>query len=91
MSIANRAKKIGAIIGVITIFPQSAIGQIADLVIKISAPTPKVEVDSGYRSIQPMGSLFEQSMLLFLDAVVLRLMEKKGKDDTMFEKHANLE
>jgi len=91
VSIANKAKKIGANIGIITISPQSTIGQIADLVIEISAPTPKVEVDRGYKSIQPKGSLFEQSLLLLLDAVVLRLMEKRGNGDTMFEKHANLE
>ena len=39
-----------------------------------------------------MGSLFEQSLLLFLDSVILRLMELQGNDsDTMFTRHANLE
>jgi 6-phospho-3-hexuloisomerase len=42
--------------------------------------------------VQPMGSLFEQSLLIFFDIIVMRLMEKKGLDSkTMFERHANLE
>jgi 6-phospho-3-hexuloisomerase len=50
------------------------------ILIKIPAPTPKVEVETGFKSIQPMGSLFEQSLLLFLDAVILQLMDKHGKN-----------
>jgi 6-phospho-3-hexuloisomerase len=39
-----------------------------------------------------MGSLFEQSLLLVLDAVVLKLMQKQGTDAAaMFSRHANLE
>ncbi len=89
---ANKAGKIGAGLALVTIFPDSSMGRLADVVVKIPAPTPKVEADSGFKSIQPMGSLFEQSLLLFLDTVILRLMERQGKDsDTMFTKHANLE
>jgi 6-phospho-3-hexuloisomerase len=39
-----------------------------------------------------MASLFEQSMLLFYDALVLKLMELKGQNSAnMYGKHANLE
>jgi 6-phospho-3-hexuloisomerase len=39
-----------------------------------------------------MGSLFEQSLLIFLDLIVMRLMEKRAIDSSaMFDKHANLE
>lgn len=92
VSMANKAKKIGASLALVTIFPESSIGQIADVAVKVPAPTPKVEAGSGFKSIQPMGSLFEQSLLLFLDIIILRLMEKQGNDsNTMFTKHANLE
>ena len=51
----------------------------------------KAEGTSG-KSIQPMGSLFEQSLLLFYDAVILRFMNKKGlNSDKMYGRHANLE
>jgi len=39
-----------------------------------------------------MGLLFEQTLLLLLDAVILRYMEKMGLDSQkMYGKHANLE
>lgn len=89
---SRKAKLIGAQIATVTIRPEGSVGQIANIVIKIPAPTPKAKVDGELKSIQPMGSLFEQSLLLYLDAVILRLMEKQGNDsDTMFTRHANLE
>jgi 6-phospho-3-hexuloisomerase len=92
VAMAAKAKKIGATVALVTIRPESSIGRIADVVVGIPAPTPKAEVSASFKSIQPMGSLFEQSLLLFLDAVVLRLMEKRGhSSDTMFTRHANLE
>jgi 6-phospho-3-hexuloisomerase len=92
VSMAGKAKKIGAKLALVTIFPDSTIGKLADVAVKIPAPTPKVAADSGFKSIQPMGSLFEQSLLLFLDSLIMRLMEKRGNDsDTMFTRHANLE
>jgi 6-phospho-3-hexuloisomerase len=43
-------------------------------------------------SVQPMGSLFEQGLLLLLDLVVLLLMERKQiGPEAMFARHANLE
>ncbi|MFP3040931.1 6-phospho-3-hexuloisomerase [Treponema primitia] len=92
VSMAQKAKKIGSTIALVSIFAESTIGKLADVIVKIPAPTPKINTDTGFKSIQPMGSLFEQSLLLTLDAVILRLMEKRGGDsDTMFSRHANLE
>lgn len=91
ISMAEKAKSIGAATVVITINPTSTLGQMADIVIEIPAQTKSGE-NSRAQSIQPMGSLFEQSLLLFFDAVILRFMEKKGLDtQTMYGKHANLE
>jgi 6-phospho-3-hexuloisomerase len=88
---AEKAKSLHASIAVVTIFPESTIGQLADVAIKLPAQ-PKTGSGSGYQSMQPMGALFEQSLLLFYDAVILRLMEKQGlSSDTMFSRHANLE
>ena len=89
---SEKAKKIGAKVATVTIRPEGSIGKIADVVVKIPAPTPKAEADASFKSIQPMGSLFEQSLFLYLDAVIMRLMEKMVNDsDTMFTRHANLE
>ncbi|GAB3066570.1 6-phospho-3-hexuloisomerase [Salinicoccus sesuvii] len=90
VSMAKKAKKIGATIVAVTINPDSTIGEMADVVVEIPAQA-KSDGDSG-KSIQPMGSLFEQSLLLFYDALILGLMDKKGlKSDGMYGRHANLE
>jgi len=92
VAIALKAKKIKGIIALITISPQSSIGLIADLSIKVKAVSPKVNSTSQYCSIQPGASLFEISLLILLESVVLRLMEKSGKDsDAMITRHANIE
>ena len=88
---AKKAKDAGAHLALVSIYPQSTIGQLADVVVQIRAPTPKA-AESGFISIQPMGSLFEQSLFLLLDSVVLLLMDKKDDNSAdMFTKHANLE
>ncbi|WCK52487.1 6-phospho-3-hexuloisomerase [Aneurinibacillus sp. Ricciae_BoGa-3] len=88
---AQKAKNLGGIVAVVTIFPESTIGAIADIAIKLPG-SPKDQSASDYKTIQPMGALFEQTLLLFYDAVILRLMEKKGMNsETMFGRHANLE
>lgn len=89
---SEKARKIGAKLATVTIRSEGSVGRLADIVVKIPAPTPKADVGNAFKSIQPMGSLFEQSLLLYLDAVILRLMEKQGNDSgTMFTRHANLE
>ena len=92
IAMAQKAKKIGSKLSTVTIRPESPIGVLADIAVAIPAPTPKADVDTRFRSIQPMGSLFEQSLLLYFDAIILRLMERQGNNsDTMFTRHANLE
>ncbi len=89
---ANKAEAIGATICLVTIDENSPIGKLADVILTLPAPSPKVNKDLGFRSVQPMGSLFEQSLLLTLDAIILLLMEKTGKTpESMFNRHANLE
>lgn len=92
VSMTSKAQQIGAKIVAVTVLPKSTIGLMSDLAIKIPAPTPKAEFDKNIASVQPMGSLFEQSCLIFFDAVILRLMERKHNDSgNMFRRHANLE
>jgi 6-phospho-3-hexuloisomerase len=91
VAIAEKAKNIGGTIAAVTISPDSTIGRLADIVINLPGAT-KEQSDGDYQTIQPMGSLFEQTMLLFYDALILRFMEKKGLDSQkMYGKHANLE
>jgi 6-phospho-3-hexuloisomerase len=77
VAMAEKAKNIGGTIAAITIFPESTIGKLADITIQVPAQAKSKE-DVGNKSIQPMGSLFEQSLLLIYDSVILRFMERKG-------------
>jgi 6-phospho-3-hexuloisomerase len=88
---ARKAKELGVTIALITIFPQSSIAGMAQSVVQIAAPTSKAV--SGYASIQPGGSCFEQSMLMLLDAIVIRLTEELKVDANagIGLRHANIE
>lgn len=93
VSMAKKAKVRGMTVSLITTNPKSTIAKLADAVAVIPAPTPKAKGKvKTAPSSQPMGNLFEQSMFLVLDCVVMLLMEKNRlTSDMMFARHANLE
>jgi 6-phospho-3-hexuloisomerase len=92
LAIAESAIEHGAKVGVITIFPESPLARLAEWHVVIPAPTPKGARETSETSIQPMGSLFEQTLLVTLDVMVVMLMEKLGRtSEQMFKLHANLE
>lgn len=91
---AKKAKVIGADLAFITIVPDSTIGKLADLTIPIDASSTKVADAPQKKSIQLGGSLFELSVLLLLEAVVMGVAEKLQLDDPnalLMKNHANLE
>ncbi|MBU5671549.1 6-phospho-3-hexuloisomerase [Paenibacillus brevis] len=90
---ARKAVRIGARVGLITIKPESTIGQLAEAIVQVPASAKEDTAASGAAiTIQPMGSLFEQGLLLCLDALVLTLMDMEGITGAdMFGRHANLE
>ncbi|GLO67477.1 6-phospho-3-hexuloisomerase [Oceanobacillus kimchii] len=91
VSIAEKAKNFRGTVAVVTTAPESTIGKLADIVVHLPGAT-KNHTENNYQTIQPMGSLFEQTMMLFYDALILKFMNKKGLDSqTMYDKHANLE
>jgi len=93
LTMAQRAKQIGAKLLLFTIDPNSPIGQLADHIVEIPASSPKVISNSAKGdSIQPMGSLFEQSLFILLDCLILLLMKRENQTSAqMFSRHANLE
>jgi len=88
--VSEKAKKAGAKLAVITIHAQSTLAQKADRLLVIPGSTDKVP--SEFRSIQPAGSSFEQSLLLVLEGMVMCIAkEKKFDSSNGFSRHANLE
>lgn len=91
ISMAEKAQRAGASVLLVTIHPGSSIGRLADEIAALPAAAKEAAASSAV-TVQPMGSLFEQGLLIFYDAVVLRLMELKEMDGpAMYASHANLE
>lgn len=89
---ANKAKIIGGSVCVITIKKESTLGRLADLTIEIPAYTAKVKYKDMKKSVLPSGSLFEESMLVLADTIVVPLAKEKDISfEGEFSRHANLE
>lgn len=85
------ARDAGAKTAVVTAQPAGALAQGADHVLHIPAQT--MADDQGAKtSILPMGSLFELSMMLVFELLVLRLRDRVGESaESMRARHTNLE
>jgi len=85
---ARLAAGLGARVAAITAVPTSTLANTAQIKAVVGA-TSKNRVST---SVQYGGSLFEQSLLVLLDAVALRLQQRLGQTaDQMDSRHANLE
>ena len=90
---AEQARRLGAQVLLFTTDAQSPLGMSSNLQVVIPAPSFRV-VDEFHdcMSVQPLGTLFEQSMLIVCDSLILGLMGQTGFSAAqMFENHANLE
>lgn len=93
ISMAKKAKAAGASVTAVTINPESTLGSLSDLIVKLpGAVKDQARQGGGSLTVQPMGSLFEQTLLVFYDAVILQMMASRGLDSSgMYGNHANLE
>lgn len=91
--IVEECKKYGAEIFTITANPDSTIGKLSDNYLYLKGPS-SVE-DSKKNMIfskQPMKALFEQSLFILLDSIILQLMKVTDQTaDDMAKRHTNLE
>ena len=92
VSVAQKAKGIGAKIAYIGSNPASTIASLADVYVSIPAPT-KLHLEGEIQSRQIMSSLFEQCLYLLGDAVSMEIARRKGISDIneLWRHHANLE
>ena len=91
VSAANIAKNRGSKVLALTSYPESTLGQLSDCFILVKGRTKK-EVDDenymkrqihgNYTSLTPLGTAFELSTLVFLDAIVSELMEKMQQTES---------
>ena len=96
---AKVAKQRGGKVVAITSYPSSTLGQMADCLVivkgrtKEGMPASYIERELyPYQKLTPMGTLFEDCCMIFLEGIVASLMEvlEKGEKD-MKAKHAVLE
>lgn len=91
LAIAGKAKSLGAKVVHIGSVPDSPMNAVTDLFLRIPTQSVKKLADE-IHSIQPMTTLFEQSLLLFGDITAMMIAEKRGLDlDRLWMNHANLE
>ncbi|MBR6024874.1 MAG: 6-phospho-3-hexuloisomerase [Methanobrevibacter sp.] len=91
VSAAKIAKKRGSKVLAVTSYPESTLGELADTCLLVKGRTKK-EVDDenymkrqiygNYTSLTPLGTAFELTTLVFLDAVVSELMEKMHQTES---------
>ncbi len=102
LTASTAAKEIGATVIAITSFPESQLGQIADHVITIRGRTktgwPKEEdylarqIIGEREPLTPLGSIFENNCMVFLDSLVVELMHRLGRtEEDLKRRHATIE
>ncbi|WP_295610138.1 6-phospho-3-hexuloisomerase [uncultured Methanobrevibacter sp.] len=101
VSAARIAKDRGSRVLAVTSYPESTLGQLTDSYLLVKGRT-KQEVDDenymkrqihgNYTSLTPLGTAFELTTLVFLDAIVSELMDKMQQtENDLRNRHAVLE
>jgi 6-phospho-3-hexuloisomerase len=93
LAMAEQAKRRGAQVLLFTTDAESPLAKLSNLRVVIPAPSFRVTDEThDSKSIQPLGTLFEQSMFILCDSLILGIMQQTGVSALqMFERHANLE
>ena len=102
LTASSTAKEIGAQVVAVTSYPKSVLGDLADLAVPIGGRTklgwPKEEdylvrqILGESETLSPLGSIFENNCMVFLDSLVVELMHRLGKSENELRKlHATLE
>jgi 6-phospho-3-hexuloisomerase len=93
LAIAQKAQSQGAKILLFTTNPTSLLANRADQYVTLPAPSlGEIEEGRDPKSMQPMGTLFEQSLLILCDIIVLSIMLRTGVSASQMRvRHANLE
>jgi 6-phospho-3-hexuloisomerase len=87
--LVKKAKSVGARVAIVSMKGKSPIADLADLVCQMGSAD-----EYSFVTVQgmPMGTVFELSTLIFLEAIISRIVLDKGlDDDKMRALHANLE
>ena len=99
-NVMNTSKAKGAKVAAITSFPDSPLGMGADYIVRLKGRTvddlardyTDRQLVGDHEPITPLGTLFELTSMIFLDAIIEELMLRYQKsEEEMREYHTNLE
>jgi 6-phospho-3-hexuloisomerase len=100
VTVADMARSLGVRVLAVTSNPDSQLGGIADLTVVVPGRS-KVALEDEYHSRQilgqheslnPMGTLFENASMVFLDSLIAELMERlKVTESDMRDRHTKIE
>ena len=100
VSAAKIAKGVGSKVLAVTSYPRSRLGRIADMRVAIKGRT-KIDVEKDHlkhqiigthSTLTPLGTLFEDTVMIFFDGIIAKLMSDLKKDEhEMKSRHATLE
>ena len=102
VSAAGAAKDIGARVVAITSYKESQLGQLADQLVLVKGRTkmgwPREEdylarqILGEREPLSPLGSVFENNCMVFLDGLIVELMYRMKKDENdLRSRHATIE
>ena len=101
VSAAKIAKNRGSKVLAVTSYPDSTLGQLSDNYLLVKGRTNqedddenymKRQIHGNYTSLTPLGTAFELTTLVFLDAIVSELMEKMEQTESdLKSRHTVLE
>jgi 6-phospho-3-hexuloisomerase len=91
-ALARVARNAGAQVMVLTSQPDSPDARLADFVLLLPAQTMASDKPDAASAVLPMGSIFEGSMFLLLEAIIERVATLRGETAvTMRARHTNME
>jgi 6-phospho-3-hexuloisomerase len=97
---AEAAKKMKARVAAVTSYYDSPLGRLADLVVFVPGRTKLASMDDYFarqilgihEPLSPLGTLFEDTAMVVLDATIAELMKRLGKNESdLAKRHANIE
>jgi len=96
---AEVAKEVGTKVIAITSHPEAALSKYADKIVSVKGRS-KIDEETDYERRQitgnydsaPLGTMFELSVMVFLDGIIADLMQRLGESEIDLRKrHANAE
>ena len=100
LTVAKMAKNIGAKVLAVTSHPTSPLAMTADLVVEVPGRVMRSREDEyhsrqllgDHEPLAPMGTIFEDSCMVFLDCLIAELIARMGvSEEAMKSKHATIE